>query len=101
MENISRTAQFDSMKPSLELKESVIAKNDNKSVLSYNRRIHIPVRGRSRPYVAEKAFIVIKFALADGTMSTIILDEVAGRALHATIEEANAVDWIFPVDPAL
>jgi hypothetical protein len=101
MENISRAAQFNSMKPSLVLKDGAIAKRDNKLMLSFDHKFHTSVRGEPGAYVAEKALIIVKFALADGTTGTIILDEVAGRALHAAVEEANAVDWIFPLDPWL
>jgi hypothetical protein len=57
-----------------------------RSVLSFNAR-------NCAASETEIGMIAIKFALADGSFETVIVDQLVARLLHAHFDTANRTGW--------
>jgi hypothetical protein len=58
------------------------------------RKIAISLRGKPVLLsVKEIGFIAVKFALADGTSQTVLLDRLSAAALRKLIQSVEGIDW--------
>ena len=86
MAKTQRGTEFGKHKPSLSDEEIGIAHNAGRSVLSF--------KGRPCAISEDKiGVLAVKFALADGSFETVLLDQLAARLLHAEIDMANKTGW--------
>lgn len=86
MAQTARGQAFEKYEPGLTTDEIITARDIGKNALSL----------RGKPILAPPdriGFIAVKFALADGTTPTILLDEMAGRALWRLLQTANEFQW--------
>jgi hypothetical protein len=86
MVKTERGKEFGDRMPLLSDEEIGIAHNSGKSVLSLKSRACA---------VSETAIgmLAVKFALADGSFVTVLLDRLAAGALHRQIDVANKTGW--------
>jgi hypothetical protein len=86
MPKTERGKEFDERSPALTDDEIGAAHRLGRSVLSFKARNC----GISE---TEIGMIAIKFALADGSFETVIVDQLVARLLHAHFDMANRTGW--------
>jgi hypothetical protein len=93
----TRAQDFDDQEPKLSPEEVAAAKLQNKIAVSF-KGVPVPVPSLEIEYLA------VKFAFADGTFVTLLLDQFAGRALHGLLSTVNGLNWsgvsVLPTGPA-
>ncbi len=86
MAKTPRGKAFDEFEPDLDNDEVKQALDSERAVLSL----------KGKPVLHESGviqFLAVKFALADGTFSTVLLDRLAASALTSLVDAANTVNW--------
>jgi hypothetical protein len=86
MMKTARGRAFEKYEPTLTPDDVSHAKASNQAAVSLKA---VPVPNPN--YGIE--FIAVKFALADGAFSIVLLDHFCARALAASIEMANKLNW--------
>jgi hypothetical protein len=81
-----RGKAFIDQEPSLSDDEITHARETGKYAVSFKG---MPVLISSE----DIGFMAIKFALADGTFETVLLDQLAGEALWQLLESVKQIDW--------
>jgi hypothetical protein len=85
--NIERGKAFLAHEPEVTVEDVERAKHEGKNVMSFKTKPVLSSTGENVESVA------VKFALSDGTTTTVLMDRFVGEALWSLLTNVKRIDW--------